>query len=91
MVEPSFSALFSGSKVSVIGRLVEFPCDIVPFVAVLILSTIKKKLLNDLSEKLSLFFVPVTIFCQLLIDQLDGFIFEDTLTLVQEDLSKEIP
>ena len=43
MVEPSFSALFSGSKVSVIRRLVEFPCDIVPFVAVLILSTIKKK------------------------------------------------
>lgn len=47
MVEPSFAALFSRSKIAIIGQLVEFSGDIVPFVAVLILSGINKILLDN--------------------------------------------
>jgi hypothetical protein len=38
MVEPSFTALFSGSEVTIIRKCVKFPGNIIPLVAVLVLS-----------------------------------------------------
>jgi hypothetical protein len=38
MIEPSFTALFSRSEVSIRRKCVKFPGDIVPLVAVLVLS-----------------------------------------------------